>query len=461
VKNALGSLPATLDETYRRILTEIAKNEFVKMQAQSILQWLAFSERPLTLQEVAEAAILKPGDDPIDPDERLFDPSDVLRICHGLVSLSIEEVVICGKETRCDVVRFAHFSVKEYLMSDRVNDGSASAFFISAELAHTHIGESCISYLLQIDQPDLLMQDLDDNPLLQYSAEYWFKHDKVVESGVVSVRTARSRSNKLLSQDSVRLNWLRICDPDPRAKRQQLEKAISGFAPPLYYASMLGLQESTNWLLEKGADVNAQVEWYGTALQAASAEGHVQIVQRLLNKGANINAQGGRYGTSLQAASAEGHVQIVQQLLDKGADVNAQGGRYGTALYALHAASAEGHDQIVQRLLDKGASVNAQGGREYGTALHAASARGHDRVVRQLLENGADVNGHGGREYGTALQAASDRGHVQIVQQLRDKGADVNVQGGGYGTTLLAEQAASVRGHDQVAQRLKSAVQSQ
>jgi hypothetical protein len=388
VKNALGSLPATLDETYRRILTEIAKNEFVKMQAQSILQWLAFSERPLTLQEVAEAAILKPGDDPIDPDERLFDPSDVLRICHGLVSLSIEEVVICGKETRCDVVRFAHFSVKEYLMSDRVNDGSASAFFISAELAHTHIGECCISYLLQIDQPDLLMQDLDDNPLLQYSAEYWFKHDKVIESGVVPVRTARNRSNKLLSQDSVRLNWLRICDPDPRAKRQQLEKVISGFAPPLYYASMLGLQESTNWLLEKGADVNAQVEWYGTALQAASAEGHVQIVQRLLNKGANINAQGGRYGTSL---------------------------------YALRAASAEGHDQIVQRLLDKGANVNAQGGREYGTALQAASDRGHVQIVQQLRDKGADVNAQGGG-YGTTLlaeQAASVRGHDQVVQRLK------------------------------------------
>jgi hypothetical protein len=386
VTKALEELPATLDETYERILTNIPKSDFD--EARSILQWLAFSERPLTLQEVAEAAVLKPGDDPINPDERLYDASEVLRICYSLISSSIEKVKICGIWTQCDVVRFAHFSVKEYLMSVRVKGGLAKDFFISAELAHNHIGECCISYLLQMDQPDLSMQDLDDNPLLQYSAEYWFTHAMVIESGVVQIGTAKYRSDKLFSQDSIRsfLNWLRIYDPDGQwGTPQRLEKAISGFAPPLYYASMLGLQESTKRLLEKGADANAQGGGFGNALQAASGGGHEKIVQLLLEKGADVYAQGGGFGNALQAASWVGHDQIVQRLLEKGAVVSAQGGDFGNA---LQAASAEGHDQIVQRLLEKGADVNAQGGR-YGNALQAALSKGHDQIVQRLLKKGA------------------------------------------------------------------------
>jgi ankyrin repeat protein len=49
-------------------------------------------------------------------------------------------------------------------------------------------------------------------------------------------------------------------------------------------------------------------------------------VQQLLEKGADVNAQGGWYGSALLAALFGGHHKVVQQLLEKGADVNAQGG---------------------------------------------------------------------------------------------------------------------------------------
>ncbi|KAM0708540.1 hypothetical protein Q7P35_005192 [Cladosporium inversicolor] len=162
-----------------------------------------------------------------------------------------------------------------------------------------------------------------------------------------------------------------------------------------------------------------------------SRSGNKEVVRFLLDKGADVNAQGREYSNALQAASARGHNEIVQQLLDKGADVNTQGGHHGNA---LQAASAGGYKEIVQQLLDKGADVNARG-RHYGDALQATLARSYKEIVQQLLDKGADVNARGGH-YGNALQAASAGGYKEIVQQLLDKGADVNAQGGHYGDTL-------------------------
>jgi ankyrin repeat protein len=209
-----------------------------------------------------------------------------------------------------------------------------------------------------------------------------------------------------------------------------------------------GNKEFVEFLLNIGADVNAQGGQYGNALYAASWRGHKEVVQQLLDKGADVNAQGGYYSNALQAASQGGHKEIAQQLLDKGADVNAQGGYYSNALYA---ASQGGHKEIAQQLLDKGADINAQGG-DYSNALLAASVGGHKEIVLQLLDKGADINAQGG-QYGNALYAASWRGHKEIVQQLLDKGADVNAQGGYYGNAL---RAASWRGRKEIVQLLRA-----
>lgn len=51
-------------------------------------------------------------------------------------------------------------------------------------------------------------------------------------------------------------------------------------------------------------------EGYDTTLHATSLEGHKKIMQMLLDKGAHVNAQGEFYGNALQAALSEGHNQV-------------------------------------------------------------------------------------------------------------------------------------------------------
>ena len=61
-----------------------------------------------------------------------------------------------------------------------------------------------------------------------------------------------------------------------------------------------------------------RADYYGNALQAASARGNEPIVRLLLEKGANINVQGGGYGNALQAALAQGNEPIVRLAAGEG-----------------------------------------------------------------------------------------------------------------------------------------------
>jgi hypothetical protein len=59
-EEALGSLPKTLVETYERILHNV--DEGYRQHAKRALTWVAFSHRPVTIREIAEASILDPYD---------------------------------------------------------------------------------------------------------------------------------------------------------------------------------------------------------------------------------------------------------------------------------------------------------------------------------------------------------------------------------------------------------------
>ena len=121
-----------------------------------------------------------------------------------------------------------------------------------------------------------------------------------------------------------------------------------------------------------------QVDSMVMPLQPASAE----IVAMLLEKGADINAQGGLYGSALQAASAEGKEEIVAMLLEKGADANAQDGIYGNMLLA---ATAQGKEKIVEILLEKRPDANDHGWLQ-DTTLQEALAEEGGRRLRDLWD---------------------------------------------------------------------------
>ncbi|KAL8825018.1 MAG: hypothetical protein Q9191_004671, partial [Dirinaria sp. TL-2023a] len=449
----LNSLPQSLDETYERMLC----NVFWIEDARRILTLLCFSSRPLTVREVIDGIAVDINNSPgLSRSGRVQDSSDVCGICPGFIDIDREydHTKESDDEEFREVVRIAHFSVQEYLESDRIQHQKAAMFSLTRSTAHAEIAQICLTYLLDQDlsTSDLNQSLLKEFPLARFAAMYWYhhyqnaaKHSPKLEDAILKLFTC---------QDSFP-TWVKLYDADNVFYPYvgvNFNRALDDIATPIYYACLLGLEQTLHELLNSdqleittisdlppgytpsfSKQVNKQGGCHGNALSAAVYKGHVALVQMLLDHKADVNAQGGEYGNALQAAAYNGHVALVQMLLDHKADVNAQGGKYGSA---LQAAAYKDHVTMMQMLLDHKADVNAQD-EKYGSALQAATCNGHVTMMQMLLDRKADVNAQGGF-FGNALQAAAYNGHVTVVQMLLDHKADVNAQDGFYGSALQA-----------------------
>jgi hypothetical protein len=87
LEDQLGSLPNDLDEVYDRIISGI--NKKYREDVLKILQWLAFSARPLLLVEIAQVVGVVPDPDQglrFKPSRVYRDPRSVLAICSSFVT---------------------------------------------------------------------------------------------------------------------------------------------------------------------------------------------------------------------------------------------------------------------------------------------------------------------------------------------------------------------------------------
>ncbi|KAJ3887019.1 ankyrin repeat-containing domain protein [Lentinula edodes] len=424
VKEALKTLPATLQDTYDQALGRLERlPEREKEDVQHLLLWLLYAFEPLTKDQVSEIWKVDLFEQKVDSDE---------------MELQVEKdipstFVTVGQD---NIIQLAHASVKEYLISYQQSKKMKDSLSFNEHLAHDIMTQTTIIYLMQYKEASF-----DWEGLVAYAVRFWLLHASKVEEFKVE-----GQSQKLIRailKDNVQFSrW-----EEMYIKNGFMGKSTAG---PLYYGALNGLYGAVNYLIQSAHNVkqyvNAQGGFFGNALQAASHNGHQSIVKLLLENNAEVNAPGGVYGNALQAASYNGHQSIVKLLLENNAEVNAPGEVYGSA---LQAASYDGHQSIVKLLLENNAEVNAPGG-FYGNALQAASYDGNQSIVKLLLENNAEVNAQGG-QYGNALQAASYDGNQSIVKLLLENNAEVNAQGGKYGNAL---QAASHDGNQSIVKLL-------
>ena len=477
VQKALKDLPKDLYETYNRILCSIdqAHSEY----ALTILRWLAFSERPLITEELHEVTGIRIDDDAgFDADEVLTDSGDLLRICPSLITIvwtastripiaglqklrkqiesgstrfseysdshagtdtrgternsfnAIEredenKFMSKGEEIDGDeefeqdglvpYVRLAHFSVKEYLLSDYIQRGPVSSYHLRFGDSNDALARSCLVYLLRYETKGHFSPALRYAfPLADYSAQFWCEHARNLERGAIEPSQGlKDLALRLLTKDSAAFQawiWLQNVDVSSR---------YGPVPTPLFAASEAGILFAARAVLRRSTqDLNFHGDG-DTALTTASCEGHVEIVELLLDSGADVNARGGAEctnPTALEAAAEFGHEEVTKLLLARGADVNAPRGPdpYGSA--SLRIACSLGYEKIAEILLSYNAVDIG------GKALQAATWGGCSRnLIDRLIRSGSDVNAKDWdpmAEDATALDLAAKMGRYEIVEVL-------------------------------------------
>ncbi|CAN9363226.1 unnamed protein product [Alternaria alternata] len=294
ISQALHEMPQTLDDTYARVLSSIDNIYFD--EARAALEWLAFSLKPLSVAELADACSIRIDNfqEPIFEEGGYEALVGLFSVLSSLITVEVQTDNETGDEysddptqdptpnkydTACysQTVRLAHFSVKEYLVSNRLHQSRVelSRYALRETEVQLSLAQRCCAYLLYFTE--------------QRDAKIWIDEAKPPRSETI-----------------------------------------------------------IDMLIANGARMGCNTEYlHPTALSWAEMNGHSSIVSKLLradvdNRTLNVKSQD---GTALDRAAHEGHEQIVEELLEAGAD-------HGDA---MNIATQKGHEGVVRILIKYGA----------------------------------------------------------------------------------------------------------
>ncbi|KAI0889747.1 uncharacterized protein GGS22DRAFT_194104 [Annulohypoxylon maeteangense] len=409
VQETLNSLPKTLDETYARILENVPEQQ--RPYTTRILQFLAYSDRPLTIRELAEAAVVEmERRDPFDPACRLWNAQEIIKYCSNLVVIA----AWTGTEIQLHL-RLAHSSVKEYLTSTNLAGNLGNDCLIELS-ARASIAKVCIAYLLQICKrgkvPSGFIGFDQDYPLACYAASYWISHAVVVESSSAAI------TNFILEFLSCPEAWKLF--NYIRRKDHQL------YNLKLNFAAVHGLFHTAQYLIKDGEDINVVVTRDFTsrsencALWNAARGEHHQIIELLMNNGAVLVDKNASF---LAAAASRGLNDMIKNMISKGVDINSHDTNHCVGLLA---AVKFNHEDTVRMLLDNHADVKFECGK-HGTILDAAVETGRSNMIKLLLDHGAvfETRDNRGR---TPLHNSAWYYSPEKVKLLVHLGADINAE---------------------------------
>jgi ankyrin repeat protein len=384
------------------------------------------SIRPLRLEELADIfAVRFDAAAPI-----LFAKDSRPRNIEWAVLSACSSLITTIDQGGNRVAQFSHFSIKEYLTSERLAQAEEhlSFYHILPEPAHTLLARASLTVLLQLDDKSE-RNTISHFPIARYAARHWIDHAKF--------RGVSSQIQELMERlfDPARPHfaaWVWLYDVDRHwTEPMSTTHPMQPEAAPLNYASLCGFRGLVEHLITAhSSDVNSRGGSHTTPLHAASVKGHLDVASRLLESGADPNSRDiagrvppHRVSQGGQLVMVESSLEVARLLVNCGVEVNVPDVEGETP---LHAAARSGYRDITELLVESGASLDVRNTHQQ-TSLHLACRNGKLDVSRFLIDRGSDINSRS-KKGAIPLHLASQSGHIEVARLLLDCGSDVDVR---------------------------------
>ena len=236
---------------------------------------------------------------------------------------------------------------------------------------------------------------------------------------IIAVHNASSKSACILA----------AATPDIKEKVIAFEKTRMGnFLPLVAIVARSMCPKTMKIILEYGLDPETRQEQLNIALLEISktyvrSQGAGETTELLIDAGADVNAAHPNKNTPLQGAVFNNREDMVRLLLDAGADVNFT----GTSLWPpLHIAIERGRPEMIRILLEHGADPNAISPDGYPLLCTAIKTKA-TKAVPLLLKSGADPN-KADRNLRTPLNWAAGAPLIGLMRMLIKAGGDLYIK---------------------------------
>lgn len=411
-----------------------------KNLALRVLSWVLKAKETLTIDELQVAVSVQRERYELDKHGRdLPNREMLLDVCSSLVMI----------DENTKTVRFAHYTVQEFLQEDTILLGVADSNVIMA----------CTTYLSfdifaqgALGSSSGQVSRMKLHPFHRYAARYLPVHLRDCDEAQSTDFVLRFLEREGSIDSFLQALAIWVGDGPGEAHFDGYPKKRT----PLHMASSLGHYAASRLLLENGADIFAMDSYGQTSLHLAAENGHDKVVQLLIETGFSAPAVyywqpkldrvlvcivlflgfsvvifgvSSVVGSSVviavvstlgvstgfgPKATRQGRRFATRMLIKRAADIPAMS---SNVLYRL---TRRGLQNAAGLLIEKEAYINL-GGLGERTALFWAALNGHCSVVSLLIDEGANIPDTG-ISGPAALNMAAEAGHEEVVRLLIERG---------------------------------------